>query len=204
MTLWDDWWERLEPWWTNDLQTYTQAIAGMWDAIEPYASDPDNEIETWQALWDVDVAPLSGLPWLAQTVGEHVPVGYTADQARAWITTSPRWVRGTPQGIVNAVKRLLTGGQVVQFRERSHMDGTYDDDTISVVTYASETPNQAAVIQALRRNVPADIVVEYQVISQATWALVQAGQANWAALQSTYGPTWTAVAGAKPGFNVWA
>ena len=55
----------------------------------------------------------------------------------------------------------------------------------------------------LRRTVPADIVWEYDVLDAATWALVEAGMADWAELESTYGPTWHNVGGAQPGYNVW-
>jgi len=203
-TIYDDWSDQLQPWWSDDLLDYVSAIASMWDQVEIFIEDdPDNDVVAWQALLDVDIAPLIALPWLAQCVGERLPVGMDEESARNWIRLAPNWIRGTPAGIVAAVKRHLTGTQTVQFAERMKLDGTPDDDTIAIVTYAEETPNQEAVLQALRRNVPADIVIEYDVIAQATWALVQAGMADWAELQSTYGPTWAKVAGAKPGFNVW-
>jgi hypothetical protein len=198
------WPPQLQPWMTVDLFDYTNAIANMWAQCDVYLEDPDNDIVAWQALFDVDLAPFNGLPWLAQCVGERIPVGFNDAQARDWIKTSPKWSRGTPQGIVDAVKRVLTGAQVVQFAERMKLDGTYDDDTIAVMTYASQTPDPNLVRNALRQNVPADIVWQYQETAHATWALVEAGMSSWTQLESTYGPTWANVSGSTPGFNVWA
>lgn len=204
MTIAVDWPEQLAPWMTSDLADFVAAVASMWDQIEIFDDDPANDVIAWQRLFDVDTAPMFVLPWLAQLVGERLPVGVDENGARDWIKISPNWLRGTPQGIVNSVKRLLTGRQVVQFRERSHLDGTYDARCIAILTYASETPDEEAVRQALRRNVPANLLWEYNVIDAATWALVEAGMANWTELEATYGPTWGNVAGAQPGYDVWA
>ena len=204
MTIYDDWAEQLAPWMTPDLDDFIRAVAGMWANVEVYIDDdPDNDIVAWQPLFDVDIAPLKSLPWLAQCVGERLPVGMTEDQARDWIRLSPNWQRGTPQGIVNSVKRHLTGTQTVMFAERMHLDGTPDDDTVAIATYEEETPDQDIILDALRHNVPADLMFEYEALPQATWAVVQGGMDDWAELQATYGPTWAGVAGAKPGFNVW-
>jgi hypothetical protein len=203
MTILDDWLDQLQPWLTPDLVDYVTAIAGMWAQAEAYYLDvPETGVVGWAPLWDVTIAPSGGLPWLAQVVGERLPSGLSDADQRQWITLSPSQDRGSPLAIVNAVKRLLTGTQTVQFRERSHLDGSHDDDTISVLTYAAETPNPAAIRQALRRTVPADIVWEYDVSPGATWSGVQEGMDDWTELQDTYGPAWQNVAGATPGFIV--
>lgn len=204
MSIATDWPQQLTPWITDELADYVAAIASMWQQVELFDDDPANDIVGWQALFDVDVAPMLALPWLAQCVGERLPVGVDTNGARQWIRDSPNWMRGTPQGIVNAVKRLLTGTQTVQFRERSHLDGTYDAECIAILTYASETPDEEAVRQALRRNVPADLLWEYNVVELATWAVVEGGMADWTQLETTYGPTWGNVAGAQPGYDVWS
>lgn len=203
MTIAVDWPTQLAPIWTDDLGDYVAAIATMWSEVEQYEADPDNDVVTWQALFDVDIAPMQALPWLAQCVGERLPVGIDEDDARAWIVASPNWSRGTPAGIVAAVKRLLTGAQTVQFGVQRTLAGVANVDHIAIMTYASQTPSPQRVRNALRRTVPADIIWEYQVMTAATWAVVEAGQASWTALQTTYGPTWASVGGAQPGFNVW-
>jgi hypothetical protein len=202
MTIALDWPTQLQPIWTDDLGDYVAAIATMWNEVEQYDADPDNDVVAWQALLDVDIAPLAALPWLAQCVGDRVPVGLDEDAARDWVRASPNWSRGTPQGIADGVKRLLTGTQTVQFGVRMKLDGSPHDDYIAIITYATETPDPQRVRNELRRTVPADIVWEYDVIDAATWTLVEAGMADWVELQTTYGPRWHDVAGAKPGFNV--
>lgn len=205
MTIATDWPTQLIPL-TNqspDMVGYVAAIASMWDEVEQYFADPDNGVVSWQALMDVDIAPLAALTWLAQCVGERLPVGLTADASRAWIYEAPNWSRGTEAGIVSAVKRLLTGTQTVQYGSRIMLDGTPNPDYIAIVTYASETPDEQSVRNTLRHYVPFDIVWQYEVLEQATWELVQAGMADWTQLEQTYGPTWQDVSGAKPGYNVW-
>lgn len=203
MTIATEWPTQLEPVWTDDLGDYVAAVATMWTEVESYQADPDSDVVSWQALFDVDIAPMAGLPWLAQCVGERVPVGIDEQGARDWIKSAPNWIRGTELGIVNAVKRLLVAPATVQFGTRVKLDGSPDDDYIAIVTYATQTPDPQAVRNALRRTVPADIVWQYDVLDAATWALVQAGMADWDELETTYGPTWHDVGGAKPGYNVW-
>jgi hypothetical protein len=204
MSIATDWPAQLQPILTSDLTAYAAAVASMWGELEPFIDDDAvNDIVGWQALFDVDLCPLIALPWLAQCVGERLPVGIDADTARAWIKLNPRWMRGTEQAIVNAVKRCLTGPATVQFGTRMHLDGIEDVDCIAVLTYTTQTPDPVAVQRALRDNVPADIIWEYAAVDGATWALVQAGMDSWTELQTTYGPKWSNIAGSTPGFNVW-
>lgn len=203
MTIALDWPTQLLPIWSDDLSPYVGAIATMWQEVEQYQADPASDVVSWQALFDVDIAPMAGLPWLAQCVGDRIPVGLGESDARAWVSAAPNWTRGTESGIVSAIKRLLLPPATVQFGTRVKLDGTFDDDYIAVMTYATQTPDPQAVRNALRRTVPADIVWEYDVVDAATWALVEAGMADWTQLESTYGPTWHDVGGAKPGYNVW-
>ena len=174
---------------TGDLATYATAIGQMFAEVESYAADTDTTVG-WQALWDVDLAPHNALPWLAMIVGERVQAGSTDAQARALIKAAPNQDRGTPQAIANAVKQLLTGAQTVGMRERTTDAGVPDDDALNIVTWSSQTPNANAVDAALRRSVPADIDVYYQVLSSPTWATIQSGSPTWATIQSTDGPTW--------------
>ena len=203
MTIALDWPTQLQPIWTDDLGDYVAAISTMWTEVEQYQADPANDIVNWQALFDIDIAPFAGLPWLAQCVGERIPVGYDDTQARDWIRNSPKWIRGTPQGIFNAVKRVLAPGAVLLMNERHKLDGTYDVDWLALITYASQTPDVALVEQALRRNVPADIMIDYDLAAGATWGVVAGSAASWSEVLATY-PTWTDVQGAFPGYVVWS
>jgi hypothetical protein len=202
MTIALDWPTQLQPIWSDDLSDYVAAIASMWQEVELYQADPDNDVVSWQALLDIDIAPFAALPWLAQCVGERIPVGYDDAQARDWIRNSPTWIRGTPQGIWNAVKRVLVPNATLMMRERHKLDGTTDPDWLAVLTYAYQTPDVALVRRALRLNVPADIMVDYQLASAATWGGIHSSSATWGAVKATY-PTWSAVQGSFPGYVTW-
>jgi Phage tail protein (Tail_P2_I) len=198
------WPAQLEPIMTPDLADYVAAIASMWAQCDAFLEDPDNEVVAWQPLFDVDLAPTWVLPWLAQCVGERLPVGYDDEQSRDWIRNSPTWIRGTPQGIWNAVQRVLAPGASMQMRERWNANvAAVDSDWISIFTWSEETPDENLVSQALRRNVPADVLVYYATQPSPTWAGVLAAAPTWAAVQADYGPTWADVRGATSGFTTW-
>lgn len=193
MTIALDWPTQLIPIWSDDLADYVAAIATMWSEVEVYQADPDNDVAAWQALFDVDVAPMQALPWLAQCVGERLPVGIDESGARDWIRQAPNWSRGTYEGIVAAVTRVLDPDATVYVEQRQQSDGTVDVDYIYVFTFSAQTPDPQRVRNQLRRTVPADIVWEYELAAPKTWAAVQVGMANWTQFEATHGPTWADV-----------
>jgi hypothetical protein len=182
---------------TGDLHDYAEALGAMFKQSELFALDTETSVG-WQPLWDVDLMPYYGLPWLAQIVGERLKQGIADADARAQIRNAPNQFRGTLNSIINAVKAELTGGRRLWFRERFN-GSAVDEDWIAVATYASETPSEQAVLNALRRTVPADIDISYQRLTGATWALVETPAKTWTALQTTYGPTWANIAESLPG-----
>jgi len=199
------WPGQLQPIWTQDLAVYVAAITSMWWQTDLFLADPDNDIVDYQALFDIDLAPTWVLPWLAQLVGERVPVGYTDKQARDWIRNSPRWIRGTPQGIWLAIKRVLAPGASMQIREQWNANtSTADPDWISVMTWTAQTPDQSLVLGVLRRNIPADLMLAYQLVTSATWGAFSGVANTWGALQTQFGPNWSNVQGATPGYTTWS
>ncbi len=186
MTIADDFVAAHEPWLTSELEDYLRVIGEMFEEVELYGFDTE-EFEGWTLLLDVDRAPRAALPYLAQYVGERLPVGLTEEQERQWIRDAPNQVRGTLGSIVNAAQRYLTGAQIVTVIER---DG--GPDKLTVVTYTDQTPNQSQVLTELYKVVPADISLTYivgtgQIWSQviatdATWTDSLAGSATWADL----------------------
>ena len=173
---------------TGDFQTYARAIGQMFVEVEGYAEDTDTTVG-WQALWDVDTAPTGGLPWLAMVMGETLPQGVTDAQARALIRAAPNQDRGSPQAVADAIKQVLTGGQLVGIREGYRGDGTADLDSVAIATWANETPSQNAVLAAIRRTLPFDINPYYTCLTANTWATIQGGR-TWANIQTSDGPTW--------------
>ncbi len=186
----DDLVAAVEPWVTPDLETYVREIGKMFAEVEFYADDDPG----WSVLLDVDRALAKDLPFLAQFVGERLPLGLPEADAREWIKDSPNLRRGTLESVIRVAQRHLTGQRTVRVRERSHSDGVSDDpDRITVQTYVSETPNPTLTLTDLRRDaVPAEIILNYSAISGQDWANVMATNANWGVVNTTYA-SWDAV-----------
>jgi hypothetical protein len=189
-----------QPWLTlpdgsynQDLEDYLTVIGDMFAPFELYALDTDDG-PGWSILLDVDRCPAPALPYLAQYVGERIPVGLTEDQQRQWIRDAPNQRRGTVPGIVNAARRYLTGTQLVTVIER---DG--GPDKLTVITYTTQTPNPAALEYELRyRQVPGDITLNYQVVSGQTYAQLNIDEPSYAAMEAAY-PTYADVEADTPG-----
>ena len=91
----------------------------------------------------------------------------------------------------------------MQMRENWNANtSTADPDWISILTWTNQTPDPNLVRQALRRNVPADIMWAYTLQAQATWASFQGVITTWGQMKTTY-PTWGDVQGATPGYTTW-
>ena len=202
MTWADDAVAAIAPWWTADHETYIRAIMVMTEQVELFADDQDDGTPGWSIMLDPDTCPVYGLPYLAQWVGERLPAGLSEADARAWIKAAPNQWRGTPYSIVRAAQRWLTGPRYVQIRERSKLDGTSDPDWIAVQTFTSQTPDPDRVLDELRKVVPADIMLDYQVTVGATWQDIAIAYDTWADVLASL-PTWADVAGRTEGFISW-
>ena len=160
----------------------------------------------WSIMLDVNRAPAQGLPYLAQWVGERLPVGIAEDDARNWIRSTPNRFRGTPAATAHAVQRHLVGTKSVFTAERVMLDGTVDNDWVAIFTLASETPDQQVVLNELRKQIPSGIMIDYQVFSALTWGELAGAFALWSDVASAFA-TWGDVAlsagGVPPGFTRW-
>jgi hypothetical protein len=190
-----------EPWLTPDLKDYLTAIGGMFSEVELYAIDEENDELGWAILLDPDRAPVQALPYLAQYVGERLPVGLDEAGMREWIKDSPNQRRGTIESIVRVAQRYLTGQRTVAISERSGTD-VNPEDYLIVQTYTSETPNPALTYADLRRDaVPADIVLTHNVMEGQAWQQVKTDNASWQVVKDSF-PTWEDLRVQMPGFTV--
>jgi hypothetical protein len=112
----------------------------------------------WSQLLDAARAPSWALPWLAQLAGVTLTPGAPADGWREEITSPPAFRRGTPDAIVDATRRTLTGDQRVTLRERD--GGPWQ---ITVITYTAQTPDPAAAERAARSQKPAGLLMTFRV-----------------------------------------
>jgi hypothetical protein len=176
---------RHEPWLTDDLQTYLQAISTMVEELELYLGD--DEEYAWAILFDPDRCPVKALPYLAQYVGERLPTGISEAAAREWIKDNPNAKRGTLQSIFLAAQRHLTGDRVVAWWERSDGVGTIgeQEDHLLIRTLTDQTPSEGQTLTDILSVTPADIEVHYDSLAGQTWADV-AAIGTWTAVDTAY------------------
>ena len=126
--------------------TVTQPAA----EIEGYAADTDTQVG-WQPMLDPALCPTRGLPFLAQWVGAVVPVGADDATARAIVTHSPGWARGTPASVIAAARLWLTGSQHVVLTERYGGDAY----AVMVTVYTREVVDLTSLTAAVKAALPA-------------------------------------------------
>ena len=167
-----------------------------WDYLPQYIPDADDG--TVRALLDSLGAPVAGLTaaltdsattadplstpfdrvaWLAAMAGIDISTVADADRKRSVIGDDSWRYRGTVAAIRTRVAETLTSAKSVEIV--TNYGG--DPDAISVTTFASQTPDEAATEAAIRAEIPA--WMEATIVTNA------AGQsyANLAADYATYG-----------------
>lgn len=201
MSVADDLVAAFEPWLTPDLESYLRTIGGMFSQVEMFVEDTD-ELEGWSILLDPDLCPAWALPYLAQYVGERLPVGIDEAMAREWIKDAPNQRRGTVSSIVRTAQRTLTDPRHVVIVERDGVGGADDPGRVTVMTYISETPNGEVVRADLERDViPFDIELNYQTVPGQPWSSITG--MSWREVMNTY-PSWSDVAEAQTGFTTYS
>lgn len=185
-----------EPWLTTDLEDFLRSIGTMFAEVELYAVDENDDMLGWSILLDPDLSPVAALPYLAQYVGEELPVGLTEAQQREWIKDAPNQRRGTVLGIVRAAQRTLTGTRLVAVNERES-----DEDHLGIITYTDQTPNTAQVRADILSVMPADIVLNYSSLGGQSWSSVNSNFATWQDVKNNYA-TWAEVRADTPGYTI--
>lgn len=142
------------------LREYCYAIGEMFSEVEVLAREDDDGNPPWSALMDVDRAPATALPWLAQLAGVELVKGLSDADTRAFIKAAQARNRGTRQSIIDAAKLFLTGTKFVDLVER---DGSAY--RLTVITNENETPDALQVERAIRKVKPAGIVLNYALVN---------------------------------------
>lgn len=150
----------LGPWATADtsgeewpLLEMTESVAARLQPVEDVIRD-DEVGPGWSSVVDVERAPSSWLPWLAQFGGARIPQGMTEADQRAYIQSAPNQKRGTVAAFTAAATRSLTGTRTSIVTERY---GTAW--RVAVFTLESETPDAAQLTEDLLSQKPAGIVL---------------------------------------------
>lgn len=186
----------LQPWSTPHLILYAQAIGRMFAESEAFSEDTEDQ-EGYITLLDPVLAPLGALRYQAMIAGERMPQGLSEALQREYITDAPNHRRGTLMSLVRAAQRTLIGQRTVSITESSP-----NTDTIQVVTYTSETPYPASVLNDLLSVVPADIILNYQVLSSSTYTAAMTGYASYAAMDVAY-TTYQDMRDSLSGYTAW-
>lgn len=109
--------------------------------------------------------------WLAQAAGLRLPASLSTAAARAYLIGRGISRRGTPGALIAAARSALAGGAgIVRLAER--VGGNAYAATIT--TYASQTPNPAAVLAAAAQEKPVGLVLSLTVLPGQTWGDVAA------------------------------
>lgn len=186
----------LEPAWTVQdealdwpLLKFCSALCTMidsiWEIVQPYegpytAPNPTKPGEGWAHVFNPHSSPEFALDWLAQFVGVTVQPGWTVAEKRAAIATPEGWARGTRAALISAIERTLTGDKHIAFVERQG-GNAYQ---LSVRTQESETPDEDVTRAAILEQKPAGLVLDYDAITGATYAEVEAAYADYAAVDA--------------------
>jgi hypothetical protein len=133
------------------------------------------------------------LTWLAQNVGAKLdPTASIAEQRDTILFATSGWRAGTTNAIEDAARSALTGSQYAQclLATNGNVAGTPWD--ITIVTRASETPDPAAVIDAvLRKGVkPAGATLHTRTY-ESSWDTLEGVRPTWADWEAA--GSWTAL-----------
>lgn len=163
-----------------DLLNACEALCSAF--VEPVAElvqERDGRV-AWEILFDLELAPLAYLPYLAQFVGVTLTSNMSEAEMRAAIQLPEGFRRGTVDAMMQAIQRTLTGSKHVSFQQRFGGSAW----ALAVRTQTSETPSEAATEAAIISQKPIGIVLDYASIAGATYAEVDAAYADYAAAEA--------------------
>ncbi|HEU5046077.1 MAG TPA: hypothetical protein VFT75_18300 [Nocardioidaceae bacterium] len=147
--------------------------------LADYGLDLPDGTPGWTQLFNLNAITARQAQFLGQFVGVQVPAGLTGAEARALIASRPGYARGRPATIVAAVQTLLTGGRTVVLTERDTSPYHHH-----LQTWASETPDPAAVAAIIAEVKPAGDIIAYDTIPGPTYGEILASLPDGA---KTYG-----------------
>lgn len=185
MSFADELVDAFEPWMTPDLEDFLRSVGEMFHEVEWYSEDTD-EYDGWTVIFSPDRTLGKDLPWLAQVMGDHPPVGLSEALLRETVKDQINNHRGTLGAILRAAQRNLTGTRVVTWQERTsdlaNVGGNVDGFTI--ITYADQTPFPDRTLRDILDAVPGDIILNYQVHDGQRWSSVKTSNATWNATKT--------------------
>lgn len=132
--------------------------------IEDIIRDTDTGVG-WSPVVDIDRCPEMWLDWLGQFVGVQPTLGLDEVTKRSKIKLHSSWKTGTPGALVAEIQAVLTDTKTVLLNERLGGNAW----ALGVRTWDSETPSDAAVLEAIAKQKPAGITLDYDSIPFDSW-----------------------------------
>lgn len=159
------------------------AIAAMFDDTADLFRDGDDGRPGWTKLGDPDLCPDRWVDWSATNIfGVEFEAGLTFEQKRLKWKDAPGTKLGRPGVVKGAVAPYLTGTRTVILTER--IGGDYR--VYKVATLLSETPDQDAVLAALKLEKPGGYRFTYTAITGGDYDTLAATHADYAELAADF------------------
>lgn len=177
------------------LAQYVDALGLILEETAQLVRVDDEGNDGWSAFADPQRCPASYLYTLAQWAGVRYPrrMGATPELRDLIDGNAPGLWRGTRRAITAGVRRYLAPTGSIYFEERA--DG--DPYKLRIFTYAHDTLDQAAIQKELSVQVPAGLVLIYEVRIGQDYDMLHGRVANYNAVKATYA-TYNAVKEAPP------
>lgn len=182
------WITKLEPWRTDDLGRFVDAVGQMFEAVLELTEE-EGEIgkpgwvPSWGKLFNPELCPAPYLGYLAQYVGVELPKEATEAEKRALIKAESGLERGTLKAVEAAVERVA--GKPFSVVERTAASGAEDAYHFLVfVGTGKATPELTAAINSVK---PGGVFYTVTEVKNA-WINVAAGK-KWS--EATAAEKWS-------------
>jgi hypothetical protein len=197
--FWENLLEQIQPLAYDDddtngsVRVLTQAVGTMWQDMEEIIrdelADPDDPnpggiTPGYGTVMDVDEAPESWLPWLAQFVGVTIPQGLIREQMENLILGVGGMWRCTPKAIEEAVRTTLTGEKHLLMVERFEGKAY----KVLIVTFKKQTPHEAETKRIAEEAMPGGTFVVYVCVEGWTYQELKETVKTYQQLKEEYAP----------------
>ena len=176
------------------LAIFVDALGLILEETAQLVRPDDAGNDGWSAFADPQRCPTAYLYTLAQWAGVRYARRMQEQALRDLIDgRAPGLWRGTKGAIEDAIRRYLAPTGVITFLERT-LGNAY---ALTIFTYAHDTLNQAAIEHELAQQVPAGLILTYEVRVGQSYAMLHARVADYAAMKATWA-TYEAAKNAPP------
>ena len=165
------------------LANFVDALGLILEETAQLVRADDEGNDGWSAFADPQRCPTSYLYTLAQWAGVRYARRMQEQALRDLIDgRAPGLWRGTKGAIEDAIRRYLTPTGVITFIERA-LGNAY---ALTIFTYSHDTLNQVAIEHELQQQVPAGLILTYEVRIGQTYGMLHARVASYEVMKTTY------------------